>query len=306
MSYDLAIRLPNWVGDTVMALPAIQALNQLGLRLALIGKPWGQALLEGLAIDYFCYPKGFKARVEFWKAFDTKAVLLLPSSFSSAAEPFLAGKKNIGFNINGRQLLRIFGQAKPQALHEVEYYYLLSKLACTYLERKLSLPLTGHLSLPIPSSNSLKAEHLIEKNKLQHFFILCPLAFGKFKGKSKVWPHWQALIAYLTQQQIQVVICPGPEEELFCRNNYSSAIILEKVDLGLYAALCAKAKMIIANDSGPMHIATATNHNTLGILSVTEPTLTRPWGGHYLYKKNQWPDLKEVISALKHNFNLTL
>ena len=42
---SLIIRLPNWVGDVIMALPALQSLQQSGIELLLFGKPWANDLL---------------------------------------------------------------------------------------------------------------------------------------------------------------------------------------------------------------------------------------------------------------------
>ena len=45
----LMVRVPNWVGDAVMAVPALRELRRIfnEARIALVAKPWGAGLFEG-------------------------------------------------------------------------------------------------------------------------------------------------------------------------------------------------------------------------------------------------------------------
>ena len=55
-----------------------------------------------------------------------------------------------------------------------------------------------------------------------------------------------------------------------------------------------KAKYVLTNDSGPMHIASFFGAKVIGLLGVTEIQKTRPWYGEYLVDEND-----EFISADK-------
>jgi len=47
-------------------------------------------------------------------------------------------------------------------------------------------------------------------------------------------------------------------------------------------ALFEKASVVIANDTGPMHLAVAMKANTIALFGPTSPRLTGPYGeGHY-------------------------
>ena len=46
MTTPILIRLPNYVGDTVLALPAINHLVDHGFRPVLVGKRWAADLLS--------------------------------------------------------------------------------------------------------------------------------------------------------------------------------------------------------------------------------------------------------------------
>ena len=76
------------------------------------------------------------------------------------------------------------------------------------------------------------------------------------------------------------------------------ATIISGLNLGTYAALLAQAEQVIANDSGPMHIAAAVGAKTLGLFGVTDPLRTSPWGQDYLGTKDRWPAVEEVCQYL--------
>lgn len=46
MAHDLLIRLPNWVGDVCMCLPALDALRARGVSLTCVGRAWAPNLLK--------------------------------------------------------------------------------------------------------------------------------------------------------------------------------------------------------------------------------------------------------------------
>ena len=107
----IAIFLPSWVGDTVMATPILRAVRQVlpkahlagimrpGLTEVLAGNPWLDETIT-------CPMKGFGS---VWRAAkvirSTKpdAVLLLPNSFRSALVARLSGARmRIGYDRDGR------------------------------------------------------------------------------------------------------------------------------------------------------------------------------------------------------------
>jgi lipopolysaccharide heptosyltransferase II len=48
--------------------------------------------------------------------------------------------------------------------------------------------------------------------------------------------------------------------------------------LSQLAALCARADLVISNDTGPLHLAAAAGGRVIGIYTCTDPTLTGPYG----------------------------
>jgi heptosyltransferase II len=296
-TYDCAIQLPNWVGDTVMATPLLSALKTLHLNCILLGKPWAQSLLNGFSIDTMIYPQNKHARIQCWKQINAKYTLVLPNSLSSALIPWLAGKKVIGMKTNSRRVFLKHPVKKNDHKHEVEYYWQLAKKVAAVFD--LSIPATppSHLTLPLLEKEKIKAREIIDQHRLEDFIIICPFAAGLHKGQSKVWPHWNTLINEIKQHGKNVICCPAPNETILCKEQVLGCKILENISLSTFAALCKKSACIISNDTGPMHIAAAVNPDkTCGVFGVTNPKLTAPWGAHYITPTtNQWPSVNDVL-----------
>jgi heptosyltransferase-2 len=78
------------------------------------------------------------------------------------------------------------------------------------------------------------------------------------------------------------------------------AHVLEDLDLGSYAAVMSGAKFILANDSGPMHLAAAIDAPVIGIFGRGNPKRTGPWGlrTRIVGSARAWPELVTVRSSL--------
>src|SRR5262249_31221276 len=89
MRGTLIVRLPHWLGDTVMAVPALRALRDArgDTRVAFVG-PWATLLAgQGLADVLVPYGRAWGARLTKWdevRALAAAAAILLPNSFESA------------------------------------------------------------------------------------------------------------------------------------------------------------------------------------------------------------------------------
>ena len=78
------------------------------------------------------------------------------------------------------------------------------------------------------------------------------------------------------------------------------ATIYEPTSLGNFAALCEKAAIVIANDSGVSHIAAAVGAPQITIVGVTDTDRTSPWNEKNVIvgRKGRWPEVDEVITAI--------
>ena len=128
--------------------------------------------------------------------------------------------------------------------------------------------------------------------------VLCPFAHGRTRdNKIKKWPHWQALAKEMAH--LNPIICPGPNELIEAKLHFPHAHMLDSLSLYEYAQVLSKARLVIANDSGPMHMAAALNIPTIGIFGVTDPNRTGPKTAIILGNTDEWPSLELVLARAK-------
>lgn len=298
----LIVRLPNWVGDVVMTLPALQALQKCGIELFLFGQPWMLDLLSATGKNLFVITNDFwQNTAKIANVSTADKALLLTNSFSSALMARLGGKLPVGYKTDGRRLLLNAGLVKPPAQHEVQYFWNIVRFAVEHWFPKIEWvePIPTRITLPLSPEAHIVANQILHSNHIDKpFWVISPFARGVgINNKTKIWPYWHELSKELSRRY-QLVICPGIDDEASCTEFASNAIILRGLNLSEYAAIMASAEQVIANDSGPMHIAAAVGAKTLGIFGASPPQRCRPWGADYIGSENTWPSVAEVLSFL--------
>jgi lipopolysaccharide heptosyltransferase II len=297
----LAVRLPNWVGDVVMALPTIAQLQLAGFDLHLVGRPWAQDLLAGLGLPFMALPKRLTAATWRLRTLPAEYGLLFTNSLSSAMSMRFAGIRAIGYKSDCRNALLHTALVKIPARHEVEYFWRLGQaVAAVWGSVANSWPDVPprHIELQQTMEHRLNALRILSHAGIRgQYFVCCPMAAGTTLGQSKEWPLFADLCAHLSSAGKQIIICPGPGEESRCQGFKSHATVLSGLSLGAYSAVMAGAEMVIANDSGPMHLAAAVGAPVLGVFGNGDPGRTRPWGGRYLGGYGNWPSVEAVLAA---------
>jgi ADP-heptose:LPS heptosyltransferase len=100
--------------------------------------------------------------------------------------------------------------------------------------------------------------HLVKKYTNREYILLFPFCSPKLKNKK--WPYYKELIQKLKQEfknKYSVLLAPGPNE-IKDANELNAKVVLENnehVKLKTLISLIHSAKLIIANDTGPAHIA---------------------------------------------------
>lgn len=290
--------MPNYVGDAVMALPAIALLRRAGHALHLLGRPWLAALCAGLPDPVSAYPRGLSARLRLLRAFgDERDIVLFTQSFSSALESRLAGLRGWGYRRDFRGgLLR---HALPYDAHEhqaVAYW----RLARTLVPGVAGLP--PRASLPITTAAAHTVDALLHDARLPgRFVLLCPVAGGLHAARSKNWAGFTALESALHAQGIPTVCAPGPGEEPAAHSMLPHSLVLAQLPLDRFAALCARSTLVVANDSGQGHVAAAAGARLLSLFGVTRPERVRPWSprADVLGGFGHWPTLEGVLAACR-------
>ena len=115
---NIAVRLPNWLGDTVMAVPALVAIRAAWPQdRVLAAGPWAALLAQqGLADVLADYPRAWRGRLRAADtvcAFAPELAVVLPNSLESALAAWYWGaRRRVGFASSGRSTKSDGGRSK--------------------------------------------------------------------------------------------------------------------------------------------------------------------------------------------------
>ena len=311
----LIVRLCNWIGDVVLSLPTLQRLQDSGYDLRLYGKVWAPTVLSGYAWPVTVRAKSLRERVQQLNTLRQRCAmadpgfgqrinaLAMPNSFSSVLELRLAGLSAAGLARDGRSLLlgqRL--QAKPAGPHALESFW---ALADGLLGSTTTPPAAINMRLAAPAvaqAQALLAQRgwSLGSGSDAGYLCIAPFAAGTVHKRDKRWPGFPALTQKLCAMGLTVVVCPGPGETALAHSAYPGAQVVENLPLDAYAALLQGSRLVIANDTGPGHLAAATGARLISVLGPTQVEQWRPWGPTVtlLSARPDWPSVDSVLAAV--------
>lgn len=305
----LIVRLRNFVGDTVLSLPALRLLERHGYRLELVGKGWARGLLEAEGWRVHVRPGKLGERVaqlrdlrRRFKAedpgFDGRSnTLLFPYAFSAALDSRLAGLKAEGHAGDGRTWLLQRGLPRREGRHTLVEYW---ELACDFLGIDEQPP--SDIGMRVTDAQRDAARALLAARGVEpgRFVLICPFANGRVEFLDRSWPLFPDFVRRLHAAGRQVVIVPGPAEVEGAQRLYPDATRLDGVALGVYNALLQLAGVVVANDTGPAHMAAGVGARLLSIWGPVDPARWAPWGSTVTLVRRPpgWASVDEVLSAL--------
>jgi heptosyltransferase-2 len=287
------VRLPNWVGDAVMATPALRALRAAQPRAEITASAGGPiaALLAGLtSVDHWLAKEGRglravarQARVLSARDFDW--AVLLPDSVHTALAPFAARVPlRAGYARDAlRRALLTHALAPPQdaagkrvPISMIERYLRVSRaLGCADAGLQTDLPLDAQAVERVTKRLALAGV-----GESERLVLVTP---GASFGASKLWPpeHFASACTGLHERHdLRAILAPGPGEEAvsheIARRAGGSALVLDQpvTTLSELAALIARARLVLTNDTGPRHIAVALGTPVIALLGPTDPRHT--------------------------------
>jgi heptosyltransferase-2 len=267
------VRSPNWLGDAVMALPAVQHLkSMLGTEQLAVAAPEKLAALWQACpfvdrVVVLTAPKHLWTTARELHAGKFRSAVLFPNSLRVAAETLLAGiPQRLGYSRDGRRLLLSRAVSmpprNPARLHQRFYY----------------LDLVSALGGPGQDATP----ELRVKAEPQQIVALCP---GAEYGPAKRWPVDRfAAVArhFINRHQLRAVIF-GAESDAEVAAHLATQIPevenrAGKTSLAEFMTALAGAKLVVCNDSGAMHLASVLGTPTVAIFGSTEPQMTGPLG----------------------------
>ncbi|MBI5638293.1 MAG: lipopolysaccharide heptosyltransferase II [Nitrospinae bacterium] len=270
-------RAPNWLGDAIMCIPALKALARalepVELRVLAVG---------GLGEIFIRYP--FVSRTLKFNKEDSNAVhrllaketydalWLFTNSFRSAYDGLRTGCKiRVGYGGNMRDSLLTHPVPKTPNVHMIDYYLnLVSPFSGTVFSQSIDFPL-------LPREEEFAAG----MEDLEYGAVGIPL--GAKYGPAKVWPHdnVKQLITLLagTQRRIVLFGTPAEAEQAADLEGAGKGLVVNLVggtSIGEMAAVMKRCDWVVANDSGPLHLAGAVGVKTIAIFGPTDYNRTAP------------------------------
>ncbi|NQU26164.1 MAG: lipopolysaccharide heptosyltransferase II [Candidatus Nealsonbacteria bacterium] len=283
---NIALFLPNWLGDLVMATPTIRAISrQFGGDARLVGimRPYLADMLEGtdwLDEQWFFDPRAKDPALRSWalarrmRRERIDLAVLLTNSLRSATVAWLGGaRERIGYVRRGRGPLltgRLYPQREGRRLVNLPmvdtYLALAGAVGCPSESRRLELATTEQDER---SADAVFADLGLHRGRPP---IL--LNSSGAYGAAKLWPieHFGQLARQIVDGlDHDVLVLCGPKEREIAREVVRLAdrpqvvsMAEQPLDLGTSKACIRRARLMVSTDSGPRHAAAA-----LGLPVVT-------------------------------------
>ena len=286
----LLIRGPNWVGDAVLAIPAMKAVRERfsQAEITLMVRPWVAGLFKSAPFIDKVWSEEKPSGLGDWMrvtrnirtgGFDL--ALLLPNSFESALAMFLGGvPQRVGYATDGRRWM-LTNSITPGggSRHQVHYYLDLVKILSAG---------TDQPSIEIEATNEERANarRLLGAEGIAGSARFLVLNAGAAYGSAKRWHEDRFATAAdtLARELGFHVALIGSQaerpiaEQIRDRMKTTAAVLNGKTSLETLIGVLAESALMITNDSGPMHIAAALGIPTVAVFGSTDERVTGPYG----------------------------
>jgi len=279
----LVVRAPNWLGDTVMAQPALAGLREAmpEATITVIGRWAGLLRGQGLADALLSYPAS-PARRRFARALaDARPDLavVLPNSFEAArAARQWGARRRVGFDTDARGFYLTDRVPLPEPRrHQVDEYRLL-------IEALGVTTSTGEPRLRVPDDAAAEAEvDALLGEGVPRGRGPIGLHLGAAAGPAKRWSPggWAALADRLSGLGLPVLLLGGPDDAeaaeavrgLVATPPHS---LVGRDRPALLPHLVSRLRGLVGADTGVAHLAAALGVPTVTLFGPTDPRLTAP------------------------------
>jgi len=300
----ILVRGVNWVGDTILTYPTVQKLKSLfpHSHLAILVPshlidlwktfPYADEIIP------FQKKRGFGSIWEdlnlsqSLKERNFDLAIIFPRSFRSAFQAYLARIPiRIGYQDEGRSLFLTHGIRRTEEIrrsHRVHYFQKLTD----------SLGQAEGSSSPrifLREEDRKWAEQKLRDLGIQDGRPLIGMNPGATYGLAKCWypERFGELGKRLFEKWKATVLLFGKEEErpiakeILQHLKEGGIDLTGKTHLLQLAALLERCQLIVTNDTGTMHVATAVGTPVVALFGSTDPSTTGPWGdGHVVIRKD--------------------
>jgi heptosyltransferase-2 len=293
---QVVVRLPNWLGDVVMAVPALRQLRRVlpEAHVTVVSRPAAvDVFLDADFVDeVLVYDRAGLStawnQVREWRRRKFDLALLFQNAFEAAAISFLARvPTRMGYDTDRRSALLTHPLPSPawkDERHESFYYlHIVGELERALYGTSTIEDAEPRFDLTISEGRQRKAFELLRGHGVRISASLAVLCPGSINSRAKRWPaeRYAELADRLADSGADVVLIGSPGEsdvsQEVCKHAQSQPIVLTgKTTVAEATAIISVADVLITNDTGPAHIGAAVHTPTLVVFGPTNPLTTYP------------------------------
>jgi heptosyltransferase-2 len=293
----IVVRIPNWVGDAVMAVPALRQLRGVlpQAHITVVSRPGAADILidADFVDDVLVYDRrGLLSswnQAREWRRRKFDLALLFQNAFEAAFIAFLAGvPARIGYQTERRGFLLTHSLPLPawkDERHESFYYLnIVRELEQLISERPATEVSEPRFDLRVSEDRKHEALRFLRDQAAGMSAPLALLCPGSINSRAKRWPaeRYAQLADRLAESGATVALIGSPGElevsKQVCEYARHRPIMLTgKTTVAEAAAIISVADVLVTNDTGPAHIGAALQTPTLVIFGPTNPLTTYPF-----------------------------
>ncbi len=291
----LLVRAVNWLGDAVLATPALGAVRAAcpQARITVVAKPLVAELLRHHPDidDIEVYDKdgvhagaiGMLRKAGQLRKGNFDAALLLQNAIDAAILTFLAGiPERMGYATDGRRMLLsrpVPVTGEILSLHHAEYYLRLVALL------GVPRPESPRLALRVTEDELASMRSRLSSLGVPEGEGVVGINPGATFGSAKRWfpDRFAAVADALSEEWDASVVLMGsvPEmplsAEIEARMRRKPVNLAGRTTVRELMSLLSQCSFLVTNDSGPMHIGAALGIPIAAIFGPTDWRKTSPW-----------------------------
>ena len=279
---------PSWVGDMVMAQSLFITLKQQhpNCQIDVVAPSWTLALTQampevsqGFVMSAARGKLGLLERIKLGKSlrqYHYDQAILLPNTWKSALIPFFANiPKRTGY----------IGECRWGLLNDIRS---LDKTVLTKTVQRFVALATKTDSIPtcptpVFTVDKNHQQQLIQQHALNTDSKIIALCAGAEYGEAKRWSarHYAEVAAQKLADGWQVWLFGSAKDktvadEINQLTNNRCVDFCGKTSISEAVELLALADVVVSNDSGLMHVASALDKNLIAIYGSSDPNFTPP------------------------------
>lgn len=284
----ILIRATNWVGDAIMALPALRTVRARfpDAEITILAKSYIAAIYEHQNVcDKLLRWESNGNLIAELRAHKFDTAFLLQNAFQAAWMAWRAAiPDRIGYARDGRSILLTTAVRVPKAgeipPHE-QYYYLELLRRAGWAE---GLAGEEHITLAVPEENRRRAAEFLSAAGARSGKLRIAVGAGASYGSAKCWPPdcFAELSNRLRAASDADVILFGTAAEapvsaaIAAGMRHAPIDLTGKTVIADLPALLSHCHVFVGNDSGALHVAAAVGLPVVAVFGPTDPFGTAP------------------------------